>query len=112
MHIPLRPNQLKPPSRASWFPALRASVQARRFQEAVAICGDDARLERATGAVNSEGNLNARVAQSPNAAEEACQSPNRPACNGEHDIPRFHTGPVAGSLRRHAEDDDLILGFA
>jgi hypothetical protein len=52
------------------------SVQAWHFEEAVAVRGGDAQLERATSAVDCEGYLNTRLAQSPDTAEEACQRPN------------------------------------
>jgi hypothetical protein len=44
-------------------------------------------------------------------SEEACKCPNCPTCNGEHDVARFNTGLLGRSSRRHADDDDLVLGF-
>ena len=88
------------------------SVQAWRFEETVAVGGGDAQLEHAAGAMDCEGNLDTRVAQRPDTAEEACQVPNCPACNGEHDVGRLDTGRLGGSSRRQADDQDLVLGFA
>ena len=79
-------------------------MQAWRFEETVAVGGGDAQLEHAAGAVDCEGNLDTRFAQCPDAAEEACQAPNCPACNGEHDVARFNTGLLGGSPRRQADD--------
>src|SRR4051812_22668299 len=97
---------------ARWsFSYATRSVQAWHFQEAVAVRGGDAHLEHATGAVDCEGNLNTRLAQRPDTPEEACQRPNGPARDSEHDVARFNTGLFGGSLRGQTNDDNLVLGF-
>src|SRR3954454_10104209 len=88
------------------------SVQAWHFEEAVAVRGGDAQLEHSTGAMDCEGNLNTRLAQRPDATEEACQCSNCPARDSEHDVARLTTGLLGRPTRAQTNDESRVLGFA
>src|SRR5688572_14933329 len=84
-------------------------MQARRFQEAVAVAGGDRDLERIALAVERQGHVDAGLAESPDAPKEPGEAAHLAAGDGEHEV----AGAQASALRRpiagEPHDDNLVL---
>src|SRR5580704_11064463 len=85
------------------------SVQARRLEEAVAVCRHDLLLERLAVAIDGERDLGAGGAARPDAPIEPGKVAHLETGDREHHV----AGVEAGLLRRaalgEADDDDAIL---
>src|SRR5262245_14577447 len=90
----------------------RGSMQARAFEEAVAVARCNAQLEGAAVAIDQERHLDAGLAERPDVAEQARKLPHFRPGDGEHDV----SGAQLGALRRPAggdpDDDDPVLDLA